>query len=266
MKYISYIIVILLFTIYCKRINKDNSQVDEREELLIYCENSMVQPLLELKDEFEDIWNCEIIIHNDCSQNLISLIQYSLKGDLYIPGSQHGFTSLREKQNILITDSVFIGYNPLVLMVEINNPNHYNGNLKSLVTNNKAITIANPETSSLGYETYKILHKDRVYNSLLDNMVSLSIDSRGLVKSVYDKQAQVAISWRSDVYNNIYASELDIIAIPESDINPPEVYAGLLSSVKNAQLAEVFLNYIAGERATIIFKKYGITQQKSVVF
>jgi len=265
-RYITGIVVVLLFTIHCKRISKEQSVSDEPEELLIYCENSMVQPLLELKSEFEDIWNCEIIIHNDCSQNLISLIQYSLKGDLYMPGSKNGFTALREKHNILITDSVFIGYNPIVLMVERHNPNQYSGDLKSLIANNRAIIIANPETSSLGYETQKILNNEDVYNNLLDNVVSLSVDSRGLIKSVYDKQAQVAISWRSDIYSNIYASELDIIAIPKSDESPPEVYVGLLSSVKNIHLAEVFLNYIAGERARIIFKKYGVTQQKSIVF
>lgn len=265
MRYILYISIIII-AIQCRRIDKSKTHVEAPQELLVYCENSMVQPLLELKTEFEDEWGCEIVIHNDCSQNLISLIQYSLKGDLFMPGSQEGFNKLRARHGTIVTDSVFVGYNPLVLMVENNNPTNYSGQLSSIIANNKAIIIANPETCSLGYETKKLLEQNNVYNETLDNVISLSADSRGLIKSIFNREAQVTINWRSVIYNNTNSNELDVIAIPDSDQNPPEVYVGMLSTVESIELAHSFLEYVASSKGEQIFKKYGFIKHKNRIF
>lgn len=265
MRYLLFILIIVA-AIQCRRNDKSKTDLNAPQELLIYCENSMVQPLLELKTQFEEDLDCKIVIHNDCSQNLISLIQYSLEGDIFIPGSQEGFNKLRARYGTIVTDSVFIGYNPLVLMVENNNPTNYSGQLSSIIANNKAIIIANPETCTLGYETKKLLQQNNVYDETLDNVISLSADSRGLIKSIFNKEAQVTINWRSVIYNNGNSTELDVIAIPDSDQNPPEVYVGMLSTVESIDLAHSFLEYVATPECEQIFKKHGFSKHKNIVF
>ncbi len=259
-----------MFVGSCTNRNKDNNAVVEeqnnKKEILIYCENVMVPALMELKSEFELKEECVIKLHNDCSQNLASLIQYSLKGDIYLPASKEGFKKLQGASKSFIVDSAFIGFNPLVVMTLKGNPSKYSGNIKSLTERKYALIIANPETSSLGYETRKLLGKEKLYEDLLLNVVALTTDSRGLVKSLENNEAQLVINWQSDLYHNGNYDEVDIFPIPEGENSPSEIYAGILSTSNNADLARDFLNYATGEKGISVFRKYGINRRKSLIF
>ncbi len=240
--------------------------VIENNELLIYCENAMVPPLMELKTRFEENWGCKVTIHNDCAQNLVGMIQYSLKGDLFIPGSNAAFSKLHGVASPNLIDSVFIAYNPLVIMSAKGSKDSISGDLNSILNKNNAIILANPETSSLGYETRQLLIRENLYESVIDNVIALSADSKGLVNSLVNQEAQVVISWKSDVYTNKCRFDVDVYSIPESDINPPKIYVGLLSTSTNQILAQKFLDYASGETGLLIFKKYGFSQRKPMIF
>ncbi len=264
------LIVFVVFVGSCKNQNKDNSEFvkekPSKKEILIYCENVMVPALMELKDKFELEKECVVKLHNDCSQNLASLIQYSLKGDIYFPASKEGFKKLQGSSRSFIIDSTFIGFNPLVIMSLKGNPSKYSGDLKSLVKRKYALIIANPETSSLGYETRKLLSREKLYDDLLLNVVALSTDSRGLVKSLENNEAQLIINWQSDLYHNGNSNEVDVFPIPEGETAPTEIYAGILSTSNNVDLARDFINYATGENGISVFRKYGINRRKALIF
>ncbi len=259
-------IVLLIFS--CKNQQKSNNEIVEvnKKEILIYCENVMVPALMELKDDFEAEKECVVKLHNDCSQNLASLIQYSLNGDIYLPASKEGFKKLQGTSKSFITDSVFIGFNPLVVMSLKGNPSNYNGDMNSLVDEKYALIIANPETSSLGFETRKLLRKKKLYEDLILNVVALSTDSRGLVKSLVNDEAQLIINWQSDLYHNGNLNEVDVFPISDDDSPSAEIYAGILSTSNNSDLARDFINYATGEKGISVFRKYGINRRKSLIF
>ncbi|MCW3785527.1 molybdate ABC transporter substrate-binding protein [Plebeiibacterium sediminum] len=269
MKYLLLLVLVVIVG-SCTERNKNNNVLakdqNNKKEILIYCENVMVPALMELKEEFELKEECVIKLHNDCSQNLASLIQYSLKGDIYLPASKEGFKKLQGSSKSFIVDSAFIGFNPLVVMSLKGNPSQYSGNIKSLTERKYALIIANPETSSLGAETRKLLNREKIYEELLMNVVALTTDSRGLVKSLENNEAQLIINWQSDLYHNGNANEVDIFPIPEGKDLPSEIYAGILSTSNNADLARDFLNYATGENGISVFRKYGINRRKSLIF
>ncbi len=267
MKYFIFLFVVLLVG-SCKNQGVDNNDVakENKNEILIYCENVMVPALMELKDEFEAEKKCVIKLHNDCSQNLASLIQYSLKGDIYLPASKEGFKKLQGNSKSFITDSVFIGFNPLVVMSSKGNPLNYSGKIQSLIEKKYALIIANPETSSLGFETRKLLNQKKIYEDLISNVVALSTDSRGLVKSLKNNEAQLIINWQSDLFHNGNLEEVDIFPINDGVSSSAEIYAGILSTSNNSDLARDFINYAAGEKGISVFRKYGINRRKSLIF
>ena len=252
----------------CKKVKKNNTEEAkiEQKEILIYCENVMVPVLQELTNDFELKNKCKIKLHNDCSQNLASLIQYSLEGDIYFPASKDGFKKLQGNTKSFITDSVFVGYNPLVVMSLKGNPSGYSGDIRSLVQKKHAVIIANPETSSLGFETRKLLTHKNLYSDLILNVVALSTDSRGLVKSLKNSEAQLVINWKSDLYTNGNADEVDVFSIPENEEMLAEIYAGILSTSHHKDLAKDFLEYATGEKGISVFRKYGFNRRKSLIF
>ncbi len=264
-KYIFVVIVLFISACSNHKSNKDITENEDKKELIIYCENAMVAPLIKLKDKFELENNCIVTLNNDCAQNLSSLIRYSQKGDLYIPASNAGFRKLVDKYANYIVDSVFIGYNSLAIMALKNDTVPFKGNLSELSDKKYALIIANPETSSLGYETRRLLQSKNLYNQVLPNVVSLSTDSRGLIKSLVNHEAKLVINWQSDLYINEYSNKVEVFRISAKDQAPSEIYAGILSTSAHPELAQDFLDYATGEEGRSVFINYGFNRRKSLI-
>jgi len=226
----------------------------------------MVAPLLELKDTFEKNHNCVVRIQNDCSQNLIGLLNYSKRGDLFIPASASAFSSLVAKTDFHLTDTVFLGYNQLVYMVKKGNPLNFNGHLNSLLKSGYPLIIANPETSSLGYETKQVLSEKKIYEQLLKNVVALTSDSKGLVKSLQNNQADIVINWENTYFINGNKNHIDIIRPLSAFDKPIPVYAAALSCSREPTLAREFLNLATSASGENALRKYGFSKREPIIF
>jgi len=263
-----FLFVFSLVLFGCINRDRDKKSVEKqkKEELIIYCENAVAPPIYELIKKFEKEFNCKITIQNDCAQNLIGLINYSHKGDIFIPSSLHAFNVLRQGTNEHLIDSVFLGYNSLVFMVKKGNPKNFNGDISLLTSDDFAVIIANPEMSSLGYETRRILMEWNIYEDVLNHVVALTADSKGLIKSLKNDQADVVINFASTIFINDSRNYIDIIPFDEEHHSEMEVYAGVLSTSKNVELARSFMEYVNNPEGASVFNKYGFSKRKSLIF
>ncbi len=266
MRFIFLIIILLIVLPGCKHVGKSDSNARDFEipELLVYCENGLVLPILEISNHFEGQYKCKVRIHNDCSKNLIGLINYSQKGDLFIPDSYEGIAKLSKANPQIISDSLFIGVNQLVYIVRKNNPESFDGSLLSLKDRSHAVLLANPETSSLGYETKKLLTNHMIYDPVMKNVLALSVDSRGIIRSVVNGEVSVAIDWLSSYYNS-NSNSIDTISI-KSKYEYPRVYASVLRSSSNPGLAHSFLATISSGYGVGVFAKHGIQKRRVTIF
>jgi len=252
----------------CKQKNKTNtvSQSVSQKEILVYCENSMLGIVLNLKDQFEKEYDCKVSIQNDCAQNLMDLISYTGKGDLYIPSSTASFKDFHQKTNQTLIDSVFIGYNTLVFMVKKGNPKKFDGRFSSLLQDKYSMIIADPETSSVGYETKQLLLQNRVYKRVLPKIVSLTSDSKGLTKGLKNNQADVVIDWHSNLFVNGNHKYIEIIK-PEIQNNQHiPIYAASLSCSSEPTLTKEFLNFTNSQLNESRISKYGFTRRNTIIF
>lgn len=273
MSYIKYLTItlisIFLILTGCKQSQKKKTinKVHPKKELIVYCENSMLGLLLDLKSQFEAQYNCIVSIQNDCSQNLMGLISYTGKGDLYIPSSTASFNQFYQKTGQVLMDSVFIGYNNLVFMVKKGNPKKFDGRFSSLLNkDNYALIIANPETSSVGLETRKILRSQHLYDKLLPNMIAFTSDSKGLIKSLKNDQADVAIDWESNLFVNGNSKYVDSIKpVIENNFHIP-IYAASLSCSSEPTLTNAFLDFTNTQLNESRLSKFGFTKRKTIIF
>ena len=231
-------------------------------ELLVYCENGMVSPVMEISAIFEVQYNCKVRVHNDCARNIINTINYSNKGDIFIPDSRSAISWLKQSDSLSIIDSLYIGMNKMVLIVKKDNPSLFNGQLASLTDPKHAVALANPETSSLGFETMQLLVDNNIYNETMLNVMTLTVDSKGLLRSVINDEAFVAIDWlTSHIGKEI---EIETFNICKKNGNP-EVYATLLRSSEYLGLAYSFMAMLSSSQSLEIFAKYGIEKQKTTI-
>lgn len=267
MKALFFLSLLILVLSGCKGgVKTDHQQTSAVvPELLIYCENGMVSPILEISNYFESQFKCKIRIHNDCSKNLIGLINYSQKGDLFIPDSYQAITKLSRANPQIIADSIYIGINQLVFIVRKGNPESFDGSLKSLSKRSHAVLLANPETSSLGFETRQLLQQNHFYDPVMSNVLALSVDSRGIIRSVINGEASVAIDWLSSYFYNSNRTSVDTINL-QTNYEFPRIYASVLRSSENPGLAQTFLATLSSGYGTEVFAKYGIQKRRTTIF
>jgi len=267
-----YLIVILCSLVLlggCK--NKKDKIVDKSnkatKELIVYCENTMLNIVLDLKQAFEQQYDCTVVIQNDNSKNLMGIIQYSAVGDLYIPSTAHSFEDFYDQTGQQLTDSLFIGYNHLVFMVKKGNPKHFSGYSSQLRNKgNFAVILANAESSDLGYETKRFLKQQRIYDKVLKNAVSLTSDSKGLIRALKEDQADVVINWKSNLFVNKNRNYVDVI-VPQSSFNTElPVYATVLSCSKEPVLARAFLKMASSHFNEPKLSQYGFSKRQTIIF
>lgn len=270
LKYLIIIFSCIIFIIAgCRQSNNKKTAPTKQspKELILYCENSMLNLVLDLKTQFETQFNCSIRIQNDCSQNLMNLIRFTGKGDIYIPASTASFDHFSLKTGHNLIDSTLIGYNQLVFMVKKNNPKIFDGRFSSLLDKDKyALIIANPETSSIGYETRRLLNNNSIYNKLLPNIVAFTSDSKGLIKSLKNNQADVIIDWQSNIYVNTNNNYVKIINPIQKNITNIPIYAASLSCSSEPTLTSSFLKFTNTHLNETRLSKYGFTRRETIIF
>jgi ABC-type molybdate transport system substrate-binding protein len=260
-----FLLLIAVAVFSCRNSKKENLAIDRNaNELTIYCENSLAPLMVDLKPEFEKNYDCDLQIINGCSQNLIGLMKFSGKGDLFFPDTKAAFDHLREISDLKIVDSVFVGYNRLVIVVPHGNPRQIHGNLSNIVLSGYSLILANPETSSLGYEVKNELTKRHLYDLALKNAIRLTVDSKGIDKRLINQEADYAICWQSDLYSNGFSIGVDTIEIePELAY---EIYGGVLSSSKNVKLAKYFIDFVSSDFGIASAQNHGIKRRRTQIF
>nr|WP_321406335.1 substrate-binding domain-containing protein [uncultured Carboxylicivirga sp.] len=265
---ILFVLSLILIATGCKQRKKNSTSesLQTQKELVVYCENSMLGLILNLKEQFEIQYNCKVRVQNDCAQNLMDLISYTGKGDLYIPSSTATFEKFYQETGQALMDSVFIGYNSLTFMVKKGNPTNFDGRFSSLLKDKYSLIIANPETSSIGFETRKLLQTQNVYDRLLPKIVALTSDSKGLIKELKNDKVDIVIDWESNYFVNGNRNYVDIIKPDlQNNLHIP-IFATSLSCSSEPVLTKAFLNFTNTQLNENRLSKYGFTKRKTIIF
>ena len=225
--------------------------------LLFYCGITMVKPMKEIAHIIEKKHNCNIKISQGGSKDLYDALKLSKQGDLYLPGSD----SYRKKnlKDGLLLDHTYIGYNKAAIFVQKNNPKNIK-NLDSLLDENIATILCNPQSGSIGKNTKSVLTKYKgldFFLEVFDAAVEIGTDSRNLNKVLIDSNADMSINWRATGYWFENSKYIDIIEIDDKYAPKKDLVLNLLSFSKNKNIAKAFMNFAASKDGQKIMKKYG---------
>lgn len=84
----------------------------------------------------------------------------------------------------------------------------------------------------------------------------MTTDSKGLVKAVKDKDADLVVNWRSVLSSPGNSELMDFVALTGKASKQPLVM-GVLKYSKNPQLAKKMLRLASSAEGRDIFRKYG---------
>lgn len=253
--FVSCICFYSLFLTGCSNENAQQTQPKDEKTLLIYCGITMVHPMREIADIIEKQYNCKIVMLQGGSEDIYQSLKTSKKGDLYLPGSD----SYRKKHlnEGMLSDYIFVGYNQAAIIVAEENPKNISADINNLLNPDYAVSIGNPESSSVGKQAKKILVKAGIYKQVLHNVVEIASDSRTMNNLIKEGVVDIILNWKATAYFDENKDKMDAIDLDDSIAPKNKLLLNLTTCTQNRAIALAFMRYAGAEEGQRIFKKYG---------
>jgi molybdate transport system substrate-binding protein len=233
-------------------------ELKPKNELLVYCGITMIQPMSQIASIVEQRENVKISILEGGSGDLLDSIRFNQIGDLYLPGSESYIEqSIAEG---LVSRTVHVGYNKAAMMVREGNPKSIPASLDAFKDPDLYIVIGNPDSGSIGKETEKILSAANMYEEVMRGARELTTDSKRLISVLKKGEADLVINWYATSTWEGNAPYIDAISIDESLAKKKRLILGLLTTSKHPDIASRLMDYAASEQGQQIFDRYGLYQ------
>lgn len=204
---------------------------------------------------FEEETGIKVYLNFGGSGTMLSQIELSQSGDLYIPGSQDYITKAERNGVIDVASLIKIAYLVPVIAVQHGNPK----NIKSLEDLTKPgieIGIGNPQSVCLGLYAIEIFE----YNSLLEEInENITVHTESCTKTatlISLQSVDVVIGW--DVFHDWDPERIDVVYLQPNQLPRLAYIPGVVTNfAADKDTAQQFLDFLVSEEGQQIFQKWG---------
>ncbi len=230
----------------------EKKQPSEKTELLLFCGAGLRPPVTELAETFGRENGINIITDYAGAEVLLSKIQLSNQGDLYMPGDREFVCQAAEKGLILYQKSVC--YFVPTILVQKGNPKKISS-LHDLIKPGIKLGLGHPLNLPVGRIAKKIFKKNKIsWTDVERNLKFQSATVNVLGMQIQAKALDAVIVWDAIAkYYSAHGEEVPI-ALEQNVISAVDV--GVLKFTQNREPAEKFVEFIASDKGQDIFRKH----------
>ena len=225
-----------------------------QDMLLVYSGAGMRKPMDKIGTAFEKKYDVAVNYNYAGSNTLLSQIDLTKKGDVYIPGATMYIDKAKEKGFVDYEQPV--AYHIPVIAVPKGNPAKIT-RLEDLTKPKVKIIFGDPKAAAIGKLGNKILKKNKIYKAVQKNIIATTATVNELVIYISMNQADASIIWRSSLLGT--ENKIDIIEIPKKQNCIKIIPIGRLTFSKNKEMAKSFVNFVASSEGKSIFQECGFT-------
>lgn len=228
----------------------------EQQTLIVYAGKGLKPAIDELKQAFEKKHGVKINVIYGGSNTLLTTIQKTRKGDVFIPGSLNA----TKKGEPLITALQYVGTHTPIFTVRKNNP----GKLKTyedLIRPGIRLAVGNKHMCAIGKTAEKIAAS--AMEKQLDFTKNITITGstvNELLHLVIEKEVDASLIW-AEMLQWPEADNLVMIEIPAAINHVEKIHVATLATATNPKLAATFAEFTATE-GKAIFTKHGFGDQQ----
>ncbi len=224
----------------------------EETELLLFCGAGIRPPADELVETFEGKYGAKIVPDYAGAEVLLSKINLSSQGDLYMPGDKQYVNQAGEEGLILSQKSVC--YFIPTILVQKGNPKKISS-LHGLIKPGIKLGLGHPCNLPVGRIAKNIFEKNKIsWTDVEKNLKFQAATVNVLGMQIQAKALDAVIVW--DAIARYYSEHGEEITIPVDKNVISTVDIGVLKFTKNRELAEKFVEFAASEQGRAIFKKH----------
>ncbi len=228
---------------------------DEQKSITVFCGSASKPAMEEIAGLFEREKKMTVNLIFGGSGTLLSQIELSKQGEIYIPGSPD-YISIAKKKKLLIEGSDrIIAYLVPAIITPKGNPK----NIRSLADLTKPgvrVGIGNPKTVCLGLYAIELLEKNEMLETVLQNTITFGASCSKTANLAAMNQLDAILGWR--VFHFWSPDRMDYVPINEDKI-PRISYIPIAIPVhtKDRNLSKMFIDFVLSEKGQAVYEKLG---------
>ena len=227
----------------------------EPDSITVLCGAANKPAMEEISAMFERDRNIEVNLIFGGSGTLLSQIELSKKGEIYLPGSPD-YIIIAEKKNLIVKGSDrLVAYLVPAVITPAGNPAGIES-LEDLSANGVRVAIGNPETVCLGLYGVELLEKNGLIESVMKNVVTFGGSCSKLANLAAMDQVDAILGWR--VFHFWNPERMAYVPIAPGKI-PRLSYVPIAIPVytRDMDLSRSFIDYVLSPKGKEVYRKLG---------
>ena len=227
----------------------------ESKSITAFVGSASKPPMEEAAQAFQEKTGIQVYLNFGGSGALLSQIELSRSGDLYIPGSPDYMVKAENKNFIDSSTIKEIAHLIPVIAVQHGNPQNIQS-LADLARPGIEVGIGNPQAVCVGLYAIEILDYNHVLEEVGKNIIvqAKSCDDTATLISL--KSVDAVIGW--DVFHHWDPDNIDVVYLPPEQL-PRIAYipGAVLKFAEDVDSARKFLDFLVSSEGQAIFRKWG---------
>ncbi|MDY6796765.1 MAG: molybdate ABC transporter substrate-binding protein [Actinomycetota bacterium] len=231
--------------------DQQTDQVDYADSIMVYSGAGMRKPMDEIAILFEEEYGTKVEYNYAGSNALLSQMELTQEGDVYMPGETYYLEVADEKG--FIDYQQLIAYHIPVITVPKDNPANIQ-TLEDMTKDGMELVWGDPEAAAIGRIADKIMEQSGLKDTAWENIVATVPTMNELIVYISEGQADGTINW-GDVVMDV--ENILVIDIPKEQNIIKVIPVGSLTFSEEKETAEAFVDFCASNEALEIFESYG---------
>lgn len=229
----------------------------DHEPLVLFCAAANRSVIESICRQYEEEFGRRVLLQFAPSQTLLSSIEVSGTGDLFLPADDDFIDTAREKA--LIAEVLPLATMKAVVAVRRGNPKSIRC-LDDLLRKDVRFVQANPESAAVGRLVKKVLTFQNKWEALEDATVGYRHSVTDIASDLMVGSADAGI-----VYDVVLHGKTELEAVDLSELKEAvsHLSIGVVATTKQPPLALHFARYVAAsDRGLVHFKQHGYQVDK----
>ncbi|MFC1670567.1 molybdate ABC transporter substrate-binding protein [Spirochaetota bacterium] len=234
---------------------------DSAKTMTVFCGSANKPAMEKIAQLFEKKHNIKVNMILGGSGTLLSQIELSRKGEIYLPGSPDYIIIGYRKKLLIERSDRIVSYLVPAIITPKGNPKNIHS-LNDLTKPGIRIGIGNPETVCLGLYGIEVLLKNNIMEEVMKNVVTFGASCSKTANLSAMKKVDAVLGWR--VFHFWNPQRLDYIPINSNNI-PRISYIPISIPIytKNIGLSIKFINFVLSKESKKVYDDLGYLTSKN---
>jgi molybdate transport system substrate-binding protein len=244
----------------CSR--QQHKKAKQEQSMTVFCGSASKPAMEKIARLFEKETNIKVNLIFGGSGTLLSQIELSKQGEIYVPGSPD-YMVIGENKKLLIEDSDrIVSYLVPAIITPKGNPANIQS-LEDLTKPGTRVGIGNPETVCLGLYSIELLEKNGMMEKVLGNVVTFGASCSKTANLVAMNQLDAILGWR--VFHHWNQERMEVVSIsPEKIPRISYIPISIPIHTKDIALSNRFIDFVLSPKGQAVYKQLGyIVQEKA---